>query len=156
MCIIQDDETDKLRELAKMHEVYNHSSLTLCASGARWCTENFFNTARVPGTTIIMPDIGVNYPVALPNGQEGYLRLIEHAQYHERAEALTSRGWTYQEEMLPVSVVKFGACLSWQCDELSEHRTAASLTGGIDSQVSFSTLFVQSENSQHKMRNALQ
>ena len=103
-----------------------------------------------------MPDVGINYPVLLKNRQQGHVRLIEQAQYHEKAEALTSRGWTYQEEMLPVSVVKFGACLSWQCDQLAEHRTVSSLTGGIDSDIHFSTLFVQSENSQHEMRNILQ
>lgn len=156
MNIMQDDEADKLREISKMRQVYSHSSLMLCATGARWCTEGFFDTARIPGTTFRMPDVGINYPVTLPDGSTGHVRLIERAEYRQDAEALNWRGWTYQEKMLPVSIVQFGACLSWECDELSECKTATSLTGGLDMDIPFSTLFVQNNDTQHRMRRLLQ
>lgn len=156
MNIIQDDVADKVREISKMREIYNHSAVTLSATGASRCTEGFFDSACQPGTTFRTPDVGLNYPCTLPDGSTGHLRLIERAEYKPDAEPLNYRGWTYQEKMLPVSVVNFGACLSWECHELSETRTVTSLTGGIDSDVPFSRLFSESKSTEYSMRNALQ
>lgn len=156
MCIVQDDEEDKFRELAKMCEIYSNSTLTLCASAARWCTEGFFNLAALPGTSYRMPDVGIVYPCALPDGSTGSVRLIERIDYRPGAEALTSRGWTFQEHFLPTSVVQFGACLSWECDELCRRKTLSSLTGGIDSRLPFSALFQREDESQFQLRKAFQ
>ncbi len=156
MCIIQDDEADEMSEISKMRDIYAQSSLTICASGAQTCNEGFIYTACTPGTSTRMPDIGVNYPCTLPDGSSGHVRLIERAEYKPEAETLAWRGWTYQEELLPTSTVRFGACLSWECDQLSESRTLSSLTGGIDCKLPFSTLFLDPDTSQHVMRRTLQ
>jgi len=155
MTIIQDNPADKLHEIASMHETYRSSTLTLCATGARDCNEGFFDTATAPGTSARTPDVGINYPCTLLDGSIGHVRLAERAQYNPRVEALASRGWTYQESVLPVSIVQFGACLSWECNEMSDRRTVTSMTGGIDAGVPFSTLFTIGEDSTHLMRQVL-
>lgn len=156
MCIMQDSEADKLRELSKMCEIYSNSTLTLCASAARWCTEGFFDLASIPGTSFRMPDIGINYPCALPGGSTGNVRLIERMEYRPGAEGLARRGWTFQEHFLPTRVVQFGACLSWECDEMYQRKTLTNLTGGIDAHLSFSSLFQKDDDSQFQLRRALQ
>jgi hypothetical protein len=156
LCIIQDNYADKLREIGKMRQVYGDSSLTICATGARNCNEGFFDTARLPGTSSRTRDIGINYSCTLPVGNTGHVRLVERAKYNPEIEALNTRAWTSQEGLLPVSIVQFGACLAWECDELSERKTLISLTGGIDRNVPFSSLFVQEANTMHRMRRVLQ
>lgn len=156
MNIIQDDDADKAREITKMRQVYGQSTLTICATGGSTCNEGIFEGACLPGTSAKMPDVGINYPVAMPDGSQGYVKLVERARYNPSQESLASRGWTYQENLLPVSIVQFGACLSWECNEMADYKTATSLHGGIDARVPFSQLFVDHDTSRTSMRRVLQ
>ena len=41
LCIIQDDDHDKTRELARMRLIYRNAYITLCAASARGASEGF-------------------------------------------------------------------------------------------------------------------
>lgn len=156
MTILQDDEPDKSKEIARMCDVYGQSSLTICASGSRSCNEGFFDGACMPGGISRLPDIGVNYPCDLPDGSVGHVRLVEFAEYRPEEETLASRAWAYQEEMLPVAIVQLGACLTWDCVQVCERRTVTSLTGGIDAGIPFRELFFRDKEVVHTMRTLIQ
>lgn len=156
MCILQDDEDDKIAEIGKMQDIYSNASLVVCASASQSCGEGFLDTGLAPGASPLLPDTGALLKCGLPSGSVGTVRLIDRAEYRQSEEALFSRGWTLQESLLPTRLVRFGACLSWECKELSQVKTVSSLSGGIDHSTSFDSFFRWHESVDADVRKMLQ
>ena len=141
MCIIQDDEADKIRELASMQSIYSNATLTVCATKSSSCIEGFLDAGEVPGSSPLLPDNGAVLACKLPDGSSGTLRVMERAEYRQTQEPLYSRGWTLQESLLPTRLIRFGACLSWECRQSSDVRTISSMSSSNDKEVDFNSFF---------------
>jgi hypothetical protein len=113
LCIIQDDKKDWEKEAAAMCSVYEHSYLTLAATGSPSDDQNFFSRAsdrEIKGTTME----GTPYHV--------FVRpCIPHPRYWKaegKTWPLLSRAWIYQERLLSPRVLHFGKEeLFWECNE---------------------------------------
>ncbi|KAL1946194.1 hypothetical protein VTO73DRAFT_15321 [Trametes versicolor] len=64
LCIIQDSEEDKLRELGRMHLIYRHAFLTIIAASASGVTEGFLQERSVAPRDVSLPFICPPQPAA--------------------------------------------------------------------------------------------
>ena len=114
LCIIQDSDSDKTIEMAKMDQVYHHSSLTICAANAAMSSMSFLNI-RHPRS---MPDphrlAKMSFP--LPDGSTGNILAECDWLYFPAKEPLNKRGWALQERLLSPRVLTFGSFqMYWHC-----------------------------------------
>jgi hypothetical protein len=108
LCIIQDCESDKQIEIAKMAQIYQNASLTIVAACATSSAEGFLEV--IDGTP---PALEI--PVGCNNGEIGTLSLLPTYQ-SPRHEALHDRAWTLQEIILSPRLLIFGKdCVGWKC-----------------------------------------
>lgn len=108
VCIIQDNEADKARELQVMGRIYRDATLTISASSSK--------SARL-GFAKWDPLTACQLPFMLPNGSMGSVAavpsLIELPQNITRP--IDRRGWTFQERLLSKRLLIFDKGeLKWQ------------------------------------------
>jgi hypothetical protein len=114
LCIIQDDDDDKKRELRVMGNIYRDATLTISASSS---------TSAVSGFAKAEPPQGCELPFYLPDGTIGSVVAVpsqlEIPYLHQAP--LHSRGWTFQERMLSRRILIFvNSELKWQCPSSSK------------------------------------
>ena len=105
-CIIQDDEDDKNREIAKMSRIYGNSTVTISAARAERCTDGFLQERDLTACykqVYELPFIGED---GAPTGQtvfcsEGELRRSER-------DPIDCRAWPLEEHRLPSRLMRFG------------------------------------------------
>ncbi len=122
LCIVQDDDGDKNRELRKMAQIYTGASLVIDAARARGSHEGFLQ-AR---------DLAQIYHTVY----ELQIRGQDHATHpiylHERSvendtQPVDSRAWTLQEHKLAIRRLRFGSNQTeWAC------RQSENVDGGCD------------------------
>jgi len=110
LCIIQDDDADKARELGRMGKVYRTATITICASTAKAVSEGFLSSPRQPPEVMqkrlhlsdeIHGTIGWAFICRVNNG-------FDHP--------LDVRAWTMQEYFLsPRRLVYSKYELIWDC-----------------------------------------
>ena len=111
LCIIQDLEEDKIREIATMAQVYKNSWVTFSAARASACNEGILGiqedtAARLSKSSTI--------PVTCPNDSLGSAMLYP-ARFQmapkwysrEGKVPVNNRAWTYQETLLAPRVVSY-------------------------------------------------
>ncbi|KAF2993705.1 hypothetical protein E8E14_000594 [Neopestalotiopsis sp. 37M] len=115
LCIVQDDEQDRITEIANMGQIYENAYLTIAASSAKGSDDGFLEPNICPFFTA---------PVRLPNGENmeahwvPYGRgLIDSHMYTPArggktkpvrdVEPLHHRGWTFQEALLSKRILLF-------------------------------------------------
>ncbi|KAH7882605.1 heterokaryon incompatibility protein-domain-containing protein [Phlebopus sp. FC_14] len=112
-CIIQDDDLDKQREIARMGEIYQHSYCTIIAECAARASDGFLHKrTEPPGCS------QYRLPYIVPDGRVGTMLLRSQETYHydPLAEPLNARGWTLQERLLPPhQLIYTSHCLRWKC-----------------------------------------
>jgi hypothetical protein len=113
LCIVQDDEDDKLTEIRKMADIYSGSAVTIAAARARSCHEGFLHEQR-------LPDLLCNSTFRLRyrcfDGEIGEVFLSEYDDLDEYLEPLEERAWTLQERVLSPRVLSFGSRKTrWKC-----------------------------------------
>jgi Heterokaryon incompatibility protein (HET) len=119
LCIIQDSDSDKAIEMAKMDQVYHDSSLTICAANASVSSISFLNIFYPRSMPNPYRLAKINFPV--PGGLVGNVFLEEEHRYDPREEPLNKRGWALQERLLSPRVLTFGSFqMYWHCQ--SEHH----------------------------------
>jgi hypothetical protein len=130
LCILQDDDDDKAREIAKMAMYYNTSKVTLCAASASSSSEGFLSKRSER-------EYGAG-PFRVPfqsGGTAGSVLLYEEPGIPEfdegiPAEPLASRAWTLQESMLSRRMVIFSSSqIYWTCCQ------ANASCGGVNNQL---------------------
>lgn len=84
-CIVQDDEDDKIRELALMPDIYSGALVTIIAADSDACTKGFLNTS--PAAPMF------HMTVETDSGEQGPL-FLEPVRLMPPIDA---RAWTYQE-----------------------------------------------------------
>lgn len=121
LCIIQDSDEDKLRELGRMHLIYRHAFLTIIAASASGVTEGFLQARPVAPRDVSLPFICPPQPAAAgysdaPHTVQQVGRMRASTTYtaaegslqsYTRAlEPINARGWCLQEYyMSPRSLI---------------------------------------------------
>lgn len=109
LCIIQDSETDKIKEIAKMSQVYKNSWVTLSAATASKCDEGFLGIRKETQSRL---ERSVTISMACPGGVTGSIMLTP-ARFNglnmrdEDKFPIDRRAWTYQEYLLSPRVISF-------------------------------------------------
>ncbi|KIK87549.1 hypothetical protein PAXRUDRAFT_831829 [Paxillus rubicundulus Ve08.2h10] len=112
-CIIQDDDLDKQKEIARMGEIYRQSYCTIIAECAARVSDGFSHEKPEP------PDCTqYRLPYVVPDEVIGtmLLRSQEAYGYDPLEEPLNARGWTLQERLLPPRQLLYTShSLRWKC-----------------------------------------
>ncbi|KAL0931447.1 heterokaryon incompatibility protein (SNF2 family domain-containing protein) [Colletotrichum truncatum] len=121
LCIIQDCNRDKDKEIGKMAMIYKNAAVTVAAGTAAKAADGFLDTKMV-----YLPDEKVVFNVAGGGKGTVHLRSGPHIPKH----TLDDRGWVLQEFLLSSRLLIFSEYeLLWLCKE----RELQSVTGGENS-----------------------
>ncbi|KAF9483608.1 HET-domain-containing protein [Pholiota conissans] len=112
LCILQDSQADKDREIARMRRIYRDAQLTITAASARKVSEGFLHD-RSGGQ--LVDDTRV--PFLCPDRRVGSIWLSPvWKQYDETKEPVNGRGWCLQERMLsPRSLIYASHTVQYCC-----------------------------------------
>ncbi|KAM0252553.1 hypothetical protein ACHAQJ_007685 [Trichoderma viride] len=119
LCIIQDSDEDKAKQLGKMHSIYRNSYFTINAACANSTHEGFLQKSRpqrVPSAHIPFPcpDRSLG-SVWLAKPLDTDIQDASHS-YWDELEPITHRGWCYQEKLLPPRSLIFASdTLKYHC-----------------------------------------
>ena len=109
LCIIQDDDDDKAREIHAIPSIYQGSILTISAACSSSCQQGFLYT-RMPYPP------GVVLPTLCPGNVAGAAQAISMGDKRSFAEPIHSRGWTYQEHVLSTRILQYETTeIKWTC-----------------------------------------
>lgn len=109
VCIVQDDEDDKIHELQAMRGIYQNATLTISASRSK---------SALAGFTTCSPPTGCQLPFLLPDGTMGSVTAVPaQIQFgHIITRPIDQRGWTFQERVLSKRLLIFDyGELKWRC-----------------------------------------
>jgi hypothetical protein len=88
LCIIQDEEEDKSKEITQMPQIYKNTYVTITAASARSSDDGFLQVRDV-----LCEHLDVfKLPYVTRDGRQATLGLVEYASYLEDKEPLNSRG----------------------------------------------------------------
>jgi hypothetical protein len=109
---MQDDHEDGSREAGMMSEIYQRSSLTIAALGARGSDEGCF-TLRDP--------LALQPRWLFDSSKGNPVYLDKYLYYNGIGDGmpLKSRGWVLQEELLSSRALYFGDVIYWHCREMT-------------------------------------
>jgi hypothetical protein len=132
ICIVQDDEDDKLKELSKMRLI-QHASLTISAASASACAQGFLKVRSHPRFRVKLYSSEPTYDFftlrfAPSDGTFGLIcltpSLIENLSVI--TDPITNRAWTLQESLLSSRLLIYsGTQLLWRC------KTSFKKSGGL-------------------------
>jgi len=112
LCIVQDNEEDKVREISKMSQVYKHAYVTISAACANSCHTGFLY--KRPSKSLKTFRI----PFQCPDGNRGSIILGKEAERERSEEPANLRAWILQESLLSPRLLSFGSRqLDWFCLE---------------------------------------
>ncbi|KAI0520865.1 heterokaryon incompatibility protein-domain-containing protein [Xylaria bambusicola] len=103
LCIIQDNEDDKRREIGKMGQIYRNSTVTIVAAHSRSAMGGFLKPELGRTQTPSFP-MAVKIPGSDTNGQ---VTLTFALSSISTIQPLATRGWAFQEAMLSMRLVTF-------------------------------------------------
>lgn len=118
LCIVQDDNDDKVHEITRMHDIYRFSYLTISAARASSSQEGFLNHCKP------VDPIRLAY-----RGPDGTLGSIILSSCRMVREPIHSRAWTLQEHTLSTRLLIFGTfgmrwvCRSGKCSDGEQENT---------------------------------
>ncbi|KAJ4129000.1 hypothetical protein NW768_007527 [Fusarium equiseti] len=111
LCIIQDSEDDKDREISSMKDIYARSALTIVAASAQSVSEGFLQDRPLPKGVFTIP-----FRIKSDLFGSFCFGKLSTASYNERSEPLAKRAWTLQEQLLTQRSVTFTArTMLWTC-----------------------------------------
>ncbi|KAF2655804.1 HET-domain-containing protein [Lophiostoma macrostomum CBS 122681] len=111
LCIVQDDDADWSAESVKMHNIYEHSYLTVAAAVAKGDDVGFLQTseerARYDSFLVDLSDFG--------KGETVRVREIHDYRTTRTKHILDSRAWTLQEVLIPPRLLTFSVTVFFEC-----------------------------------------
>ncbi|KAK5660285.1 hypothetical protein OQA88_12825 [Cercophora sp. LCS_1] len=133
LCIIQDDDAHKAREIANMRSVYENAVFTLCASSAKKSSDGFLHRRKAlthPITSLgyRSRDYFVSFEMdyRCPDGRNGKVSLVGDQMSILHHDPIVDRAWTFQESLLSSRCLVYSTTqMVWRC------RTAFKTTGGL-------------------------
>ncbi|KAK7740015.1 hypothetical protein SLS62_011158 [Diatrype stigma] len=111
LCIIQDSEEDKMRDIAQMKDIYSSSVVTIVAASSDSVSGGFLHDRNHSETVYTIP-------ARIRPGQFGTMSVneLDAATYDERSEPLAKRAWTMQEQLLAQRTLTFAThTMIWSC-----------------------------------------
>jgi hypothetical protein len=119
LCIIQDDEQDKSKELRSMGDIYKNATLTIVAASA-WNANQGFLQPRKPLVNL------VDLPLLNLDGRSSIVSLTPEHPYptniYFRENPIENRAWTFQERLLsPRMLIYSNTNLRWLCRSKSAY-----------------------------------
>jgi hypothetical protein len=130
LCIIQGDSKDWDKESEMMGKVYYCSHLTICPLSSSSCMEGFLGS-RASGVDIEFqssrqPDIRGTYSIfeCIDKSRSRYTGSLLCKHLDEGQSSWTTRGWAFQESILSLRILFFGASMchfSCESKEVSEN-----------------------------------
>ncbi|KAI1127290.1 heterokaryon incompatibility protein-domain-containing protein [Nemania abortiva] len=114
MCIVQDDEDDKVVQIADMARIYSQANVTIIASRASRAIDGFLGEINLTSRTLLAVRLPFRCPGKDRTVGSAYLTHIEGSR--NSSEPIDSRAWTLQERYLSNRVVEFGSLQTgWTC-----------------------------------------
>lgn len=139
LCIVQDDEDEKAREMARMAHIYRDADVTVSAALAADSAEGFLHERACVPAVDDAGDAIPYLPFRCGDGGEdnvGIVGLLKFSQTSFR-DPIVRRGWTFQETMLSRRLLVYGTLgVYWQClerrvpDDVEEGAAAGRLSSG--------------------------
>ena len=116
LCIVQDDQKDKRREIFQMPRIYGQATLTIDAARAKDAQPGFLeNRVATEG-----PKAVFQIPFRCDDGEVGSVILL-HAEKQFDSEPLDMRARAMQERLLSPRVLEFGTRQTrWICPRKTE------------------------------------
>lgn len=114
LCLVQDEEDELAKEIAKMHHYFGNAYITISAAVPASCSEGFLQDHPITPYNGSFPFGPFYFPVdiGIPN-KSLTLKLI---QFRLEDEAIDSRAWTLQEGLLSHRLASFGSrVVRWSC-----------------------------------------
>ncbi|KAK0712081.1 heterokaryon incompatibility protein-domain-containing protein [Lasiosphaeris hirsuta] len=114
LCILQDSDDDKSREIGQMARIYRDSYCTISAASAKAVKDGFLQDRPYLG---IKGDwFTVPYCCPDSGGLVGAMHLRSEARYEATKEPINQRAWTLQEHLLPPRLLIYDSYrLRWEC-----------------------------------------
>ncbi|KAF3039016.1 hypothetical protein E8E12_006925 [Didymella heteroderae] len=131
LCIIQDSDEDKARELPKMRTIYKHAAVTVVAAVAKSAHDGFLHHIDHEPAYFIEP---VRMPIILDKERSADLVISYPADYKRWRDPINARAWTFQELILSMRVVQF-SYRGIETIDRTDIPSAAGLTSGKDPQL---------------------
>ncbi|KAI0628558.1 heterokaryon incompatibility protein-domain-containing protein [Trametes polyzona] len=119
LCIIQDSDEDKHREMARMRNVYRHAYLTIIAASASSASEGFLQDLPVLSSPPTISALPFTIPARLDSQQQksqtGSLVAVD-ARRLDNAEPVDRRAWCLQELLMSFrSLIYTSSVLLYRC-----------------------------------------
>jgi hypothetical protein len=113
LCILQDSETDKARELSTMSETYQNAYITISAARSSDSKDGFLKEREFASAVRGWP---IPYlPFRCQGGEIGTVGLLQLSSTKLR-DPISTRGWTLQEHMLSPRLLIYGTLeVYWSC-----------------------------------------
>jgi hypothetical protein len=109
VCIAQDDEADKTREIKAMGQIYKNAMVTIAAASSPSVKSGFLEDREINKFPV---------PLSLPGRGYGTLWIRTEPQSSRDFEPLDKRGWAFQESLLSSRILYYGSKdLIWKCQE---------------------------------------
>jgi hypothetical protein len=133
LCIIQECDEDKHREMARMARIYKNAIFTISAARAKSCDEGFLG---VQDKRVSLLQTSIKLPMKCLNGAVGSVLLYPFRSLFQSEDIpIDKRAWTYQEKILSRRVVSFfNDAIEWDCStyHLSDDRLGVNELGAKD------------------------
>jgi hypothetical protein len=108
LCILQDSDEDKQRELPQMCDIYRDAYVTIIAASSQKVSEGFLHDRKRPVETPL--------PFWCPDGRLGSISVDEDTSATPSNEPVNHRAWCFQERVLsPRTLVYASHTLQYQC-----------------------------------------
>ncbi|KAH7383880.1 heterokaryon incompatibility protein-domain-containing protein [Pyrenochaeta sp. MPI-SDFR-AT-0127] len=106
LCIMQDSNEDKARELPKMRLIYKCAAVTVVAAVAKSATEGFLHHMQDQIAYLIKP-VSIPYRVQDSSDAQTNVILSYPADYKRSKDPINDRAWTFQELLLSTRAILF-------------------------------------------------
>ncbi|KAL6801224.1 heterokaryon incompatibility protein domain-containing protein [Trichoderma sp. SZMC 28013] len=112
LCIVQDDESDKRAEIARMRDIYKNAYCTLIAESATDSDDGFLHQRPEPD----FPNYRLPFFKSEHIYSEVYLRPEAAYEYKPHELTINTRAWTLEERLLsPRKLLYTPKQLRWEC-----------------------------------------
>lgn len=114
LCLVQDEEDELAKEIAKMHHYFGNAYITISAAVPASCREGFLQDHPIPSHDKTFPFGPFYFPVDLGTPERSSTLKLVHLRLEHQA--IDSRAWTLQEGLLSHRLASFGSRLvRWSC-----------------------------------------
>lgn len=112
LCIIQDDEVYKAKEIALMPKIYESAYATIIAARSRSCDEGFLHDIITPDPSSYV----FRFPLRGHGSSSGSILCFAQEKNHRIVDPTEDRAWTLQEFLLSRRIIRFGGYqVTWLC-----------------------------------------